>query len=119
MKILIVDDSMVVRVIAKKVLAAAGHLVLESDEVQAGLALAETESPDLILLDLEMPKEDGFDFLKQKMEMTSIQNIPTIIMSAHDDQERMNMAKNLGAKGSILKPIRPTTFADDVLRILK
>src|SRR5437762_14101697 len=72
-KILVMDDDASVRELCSMVLGGEGHAVLEAADARAGIAQAETERPDLILLDWMMPEVDGLDALQvlQSAETTS------------------------------------------------
>jgi len=66
-----------------------------------GLDCARKTRPAAIVLDLEMPKMDGFEFLRQLRGDANLSFVPVIVMSQHDEQER---ALNLGAQSFLSKP---------------
>jgi CheY-like chemotaxis protein len=91
--VLIVDDEPIARYIMKGHLAGTGYRILEADGGAAGLELALTSRPDVILLDLLMPGMNGFDVLHGLAEHTETRDIPVIISTAHelDEHERREL----------------------------
>jgi len=81
-KILVADDTVTVRKVAARLLAAAGYDVLEAEDGRQALDMVQNEHPDLILLDLLMPKMTGFDVLREIQEDRSGQD------DADPDHER-------------------------------
>ena len=73
--------------------------------------------PDLILLDLSMPKKDGFEALKEIKSMPSLKHIPVVVLTNSEAEEDIRRAYDLGAKSFVTKP---TTFEElvDVVRNL-
>src|SRR5262245_10248629 len=79
-KILVVDDTVTVRRIAARLLAAAGYEVLEAEDGRQALELAQNEHPDLIVLDLLMPGMTVFDVLREFKKIGRLQKTPILIM---------------------------------------
>jgi CheY-like chemotaxis protein len=73
------------------------------------------ETPDLILLDLNMPLMDGFDVLKEIRKNPSLQNIPVYVITTSRSKEQKELALKLGASGFYSKG----TSSRDILRIMK
>ena len=82
MKILVVDDELMIREIAKKLLTSAGYDVLEASDGEQALALTRKEQPVLILVDLVMPKMTGFQFVHEIRKDSQVWKIPILVMSA-------------------------------------
>lgn len=80
--LLLIDDNPADRYVVKQLLAETPLQILEAANGQAGLALAESEQPTAIVLDLEMPEMSGFDVLKQLKSNATTQAIPVIIHSS-------------------------------------
>lgn len=104
-KVLIADDEKDVLEIMEKKIAAAGYIVVTADNGQEAWEKIQSEVPDVILLDLTMPKMDGFEVLKHLREnppTTKWQ--PVIIISAHGELENMTKGFSLEADHYITKP---------------
>lgn len=70
---------------------------------EAGLAAAKTEKPDLILLDIILPKKDGFAFLQEKKQDPDIASIPVIVLTNLEDSADIERALGLGAQTFLVK----------------
>ncbi|PIS09008.1 response regulator [Candidatus Beckwithbacteria bacterium CG10_big_fil_rev_8_21_14_0_10_34_10] len=96
-KILIVeDDSLIVKVYSTR-LKADGHQVLTAFDGEIGLALAKKEKPEVILLDIMMPKVSGLEVLAELKKDSSTAKIPVILYSNLGREEEISKAKKLGA----------------------
>lgn len=100
--VLVVDDEPSIRRFLKHILEAEGFLVMESRSGEDAVAIARRENPALVLLDLVLPDIDGFEVLSRLKEQESTANIPVIILSIIEDEER---CFRLGASGYLPKPI--------------
>lgn len=103
-RILVVDDSPDVRLALATILEDAGHDVVEAEEGDQVFDLALSESPNLVLLDVMMPRVNGFDALATLKADTRTSPIPVIMVTAKGRPEDMAMARSLGAVEYITKP---------------
>jgi DNA-binding response OmpR family regulator len=110
-KILIVDDDEALRRLMRIELSD-DYEVIDSGEPEQGLALALEHHPDVILLDLHMPKYSGQDLLKTFTTFGRTQLIPVIIVSGEGAGQTKEQCKQLGAAGYFEKP-----FDFDALRV--
>jgi len=101
--ILIIEDEPVFRLIYRGVLKNAGYTVLEAPDGAAGLDMARTQKPDLVLLDLILPKMSGHEVLRIMRSETSTKNIPIIIFSVMGQEKDIEKTMALGANGHRLK----------------
>ncbi len=118
-RILIVDDEEDIREVAQLTLEAVGGWeVLTAASGNEGLAKAEAEQPDAILLDIMMPDLDGLTTF-QKLQANSVtQDIPVILLTAKVQvADRLRFAE-LGLTAMIFKPFDPMTLADQVADVL-
>ncbi len=99
--ILVVDDEAPIVDILKFNLTKAGYNVIAAYDGEEGLSLALTKKPDLILLDLMLPKMDGFDVCKKIREKLSV---PIIMITARDEEVDKVLGLELGADDYITKP---------------
>ena len=102
-KILIVEDEPAFRTFYRDMLDMAGYQVLEAEDGEAGWALAQSAKPDMILLDLIMPKLGGLEVLKKIRWNDETKDIPVIIMSAMGRPEDMKKGIELGANEYLQK----------------
>ena len=101
-KILIVEDERAIVEILKFNLAREGYETLEALDGEAGLQLGLTGDPDLILLDVMLPKMNGFDVCKALREKGS--NVPVIILTAREEESDKVLGLEIGADDYITKP---------------
>jgi len=104
MKILIVDDSPEALVLAKARLAKESLDVLTADCGAAGLDMARSERPDLILLDVNMPDMSGFDVCRTMKADTDLCMIPVIFLTGSGDAQHKVKGLNIGAVDYVTKP---------------
>ncbi|MCL4134510.1 UNVERIFIED_CONTAM: hypothetical protein GTU68_003422, partial [Idotea baltica] len=103
--ILVVDDEPDIRNILKDILQDEGYKVfLAENAEQARLQFRET-SPDLVLLDIWMPKEDGISVLKKWVDTSQLENTPVVMISGHGTVENAVEAVKLGAYDFLEKPL--------------
>ncbi len=101
-RILIVEDEKSIVDIIRFNLDREGYAVLEAYDGEAGLALARAEKPDLILLDVMMPKMMGFDVCRALRGEGD--NVPVIILTAREEEEDKVLGLEIGADDYITKP---------------
>jgi len=106
-RVLIVDDTSTNVLILKKTLVNAGYAVLSADNGPSGREIAEREIPDLILLDIMMPDEDGFETIAKLKATPPTASIPVIFLTAISDVEAKIKGFELGAVDFITKPFHP------------
>lgn len=118
MKVLIIDDEEDNRQIANLALTMiGGFTVIEADGGEAGLKLAESEKPDVILLDFVMPNMNGLETLKALRVNPSTEKIPVIFVSTKSLQEREKELFAAGAQGILQKPFNPTQLPEKIRSI--
>ncbi|HOK41178.1 MAG TPA: response regulator [bacterium] len=103
-KILIIDDEKYILLVTKYNLKNAGYDVLIANNGEEGIKIAQTELPDLILLDLMMPLVDGFQVIRTLRADESTKSIPIIILTARGSVEDKNKVYEYGANDYLLKP---------------
>lgn len=118
MKVLVVDDSDVLRKITVYNLRKLGMDVEEAVDGIDGLEKMRTWHPDVVILDIMMPKMDGFTVLKEMKKDESIKDIPVIVLTAKGGQNDEQIALSLGAKRVMTKPFSPTQLIEEVKLIV-
>jgi excisionase family DNA binding protein len=116
--ILIVDDDDRLREFVRVNLEMEGYSVREAADAEQGLAALEEEPPDLILLDVMMPKVDGWEMLRRVQERHGVGSIPVIMFSGKVDEEAMRDAASRGAQGFIGKPFNPQQLIESTKQLV-
>ena len=101
--ILIVEDDQFMQTILKKKLISDGFKILEAFNGLQGLRIAIEKTPDLILLDIIMPKTDGLLMLEELKESEKAKNIPVIILTNTGDNKKIDKAIQLDAIRYLIK----------------
>lgn len=116
-KILVVEDELAISTLLQYNLKQAGYEVIQAFDGQEGLNRAVTELPDLILLDLMLPKKDGMEVCKE----LRIQKIgtPIIMLTAKDDEFDKVLGLELGADDYMTKPFSPREVVARVKAVLR
>ncbi len=103
--ILVVEDDAGQRLTIQRILEKEGYDLLLAEDGAEGLALARSRKPDLILLDVVMPKVDGNEVCRQLKEDESTKKIPIIFLTASDSPHDIVDHFDLGADMHLTKPI--------------
>jgi chemosensory pili system protein ChpA (sensor histidine kinase/response regulator) len=117
--VLVVDDSITVRKITSRLLARAGYEPVEArDGVEALERLAELK-PDLVLTDIEMPRMDGFDLVRQLRADSRWRATPVIVISSRTADKHRKLALELGADLFLGKPYQDDDLLSHVARFTR
>ena len=118
-RILVVDDEPELVDMITLRLEANDYKVLQAHDGQEGLEMAKKEKPALIILDLMMPKMDGYKvcgFLKRDARYAKI---PIILLTARAQEEDMSLGEELGADAYITKPFDPEVLLGKIKELMK
>ena len=102
--ILVVDDEPKIVQLVRDYLERAGFAVYTADDGKTALALARSQKPDLVVLDLGLPELDGLDVIRQ---LRKISNVPVIILTARAEESDKLVGLELGADDYLTKPFSP------------
>lgn len=102
-KVLIIEDEPSLRKSVEEVLTGEGYAVITAADGEEGLRLAREEQPQMILLDLILPKKDGFTVLQELKESPATKNIPIIVLSNLGEVEDVGRVLELGANRYLVK----------------
>lgn len=111
-RILVVDDATTVRMYYRDVLEQAGFAVEEAVNGFEGLEKAVAESFDLVLVDVNMPKMDGYAFLRRGRTMPELRAVPAVMISTESGPQDRDRAYAAGANLYLVKPVRPEVLAE-------
>ena len=101
---LVVDDSAVIRKVARRILEGLSFRISEAEDGAQALAACKGEMPDAVLLDWNMPVMDGVEFLKALRAMPGGERPKVIFCTSESDMDRIAVALDLGADEYIMKP---------------
>jgi DNA-binding response OmpR family regulator len=102
-KILIVEDEEILLTALSEELKQEGFIVVGAKDGQEGVEKAQAEKPDLVLLDLVMPRLDGIGALKAMKDNAEIREIPVVILTNLSDYDKISDALSLGAMDYLVK----------------
>ena len=114
-RILVIEDQEDNRAILRDLLSAAGFTVLEAVNGSAGVAMAATERPDLILMDIQMPVMDGYEATRRIKADASVKAIPIIAVTSYALSGDEAKTREAGCDGYIAKPYSPR----EMLRMIR
>jgi DNA-binding response OmpR family regulator len=118
-KILFVDDDNFLRKVYKSELSEQGYEVILAADGEEGLEKSQISDPDLIILDMIMPKKNGFEVLTELQNNPNTQNIPVIILSNLGQEDDIKKGLDLGAVDYLVKDnITLTVIVDKVSQYL-
>lgn len=119
-KILIIDDDPFLSGMYASRLVTEGFTVLVAPDGIAGLEIAKKEKPDAILLDVLMPKLDGFETLKRLKTDSSLKSIPVLMLTSLGQKDDIDRGLNEGAADYLLKTqTLPVDAAQKIKKVLK
>ncbi|MBR4378644.1 MAG: response regulator [Prevotella sp.] len=117
-KILVVDDIPLNVLLVKKMLQPLGFETSEAEDGVVAMEKIEADKPDLILLDLMMPRMDGFEVLRRLRASDDTKSIPVIILSALNSNDDVAKGISMGAEDYITKPIIMDRLQSSVIKQL-
>ena len=117
-KILIAEDEPDIRELVAFILQFAGYDVITGTNGEEAVQLAKSESPDLILLDVRMPRMTGYDACRQIKADPNLKNVPVVFLSAKGQEAEVQDGMEAGAEEYLLKPFAPDHLTERVRSIL-
>jgi CheY-like chemotaxis protein len=112
--VLLIEDNLEIRENTTELLELEGFVVLAADSGGAGISLARSARPDLILCDIMMPGLNGYDVIRELKQDHVTSLIPFIYVTASGERDEIGLAMDLGANGFLRKPFE----AKDLLQIV-
>ena len=102
-KVLIVDDDRLISKVLSEEFRDNGFEVSNAYNGEEGLEMARSEKPDLIMLDITMPKKDGISVLHDLKLSDDTKDIPVTVLTVSENESKLDEAIKLGASGAMLK----------------
>jgi len=119
-KILIIEDEKILFDMYKFKLTKEGFEVIGAMEVDEAIGLGKQNRPDLVVLDVLLPKESGINFLIKTKEIPELASVPVLVLSNFDDNETKLKAFELGAKDYLIKSNHnPKEIVEKIKELLK
>ena len=116
--VLVADDEAPVRYVVRKMLGD-DYTVLEAMDGQAVLDMARRHQPDIILMDIMMPKMDGYSAVSMLKTDEATKHIPIVMLTAVGQELNKKLAQKMGADGYITKPFTQQDLLHTIGRLVK
>ncbi|MBK9005464.1 MAG: Alkaline phosphatase synthesis transcriptional regulatory protein PhoP [Anaerolineales bacterium] len=117
-KILIAEDERDIRDLVAFTLRFAGHEVIAATNGEEAVELAPKINPDLILMDVRMPRMTGYEACKIMKTMPGIKEVPVVFLTARGQESEIQQGLGAGAEEYLLKPFAPDQLTERVKAIL-
>ena len=117
-KILIAEDERDIRDLVAFTLRFAGHEVFAATNGEEALEMAPNVNPDLILMDVRMPRMTGYEACKAMKQNPDLKDIPVVFLSAKGQESEIQQGLEAGAEKYLLKPFAPDQLSAQVKEIL-
>jgi len=117
-KILIAEDERDIRDLITFTLRFAGHEVIATTNGEEAFQKAQEVIPDLIMMDVRMPRMTGYDACRQMKEIDALKSVPVVFLSAKGQDAEVQAGLEAGAVEYILKPFAPDELTARVTKIL-
>jgi two-component system chemotaxis response regulator CheY len=116
-RILTIDDSKTMRDMLMMTLAEAGFDVLQAVDGQDGLDALVNEQVDVIITDINMPRMDGYEVIRQLRKNPDHKSTPILVLTTESETGKMNLAREVGATGWMVKPFDPDRLIATVRKV--
>ena len=113
-RILTIDDSKTMRDMLMLTLAEAGFDVLQAVDGQDGLDVLVNERVDVVITDINMPRMDGYEVIRQLRSKPEHKDIPILVLTTESEADKRNIAREAGATGWMVKPFDPDRLIETV-----
>ncbi len=118
-KIALIEDDQLLVKMYKDALERDDYEVVVAHDGEEGLKLIKSEKPDLILLDIKMPKMDGFEMMREMKDNSEVNSIPIVVLTNYSADENIAEALELGAREFDVKSDHtPNEVVDKVAKLL-
>jgi DNA-binding response OmpR family regulator len=118
-KVLVIDDEEYIQHILNFSFAAEGYEVLTASDGEEGVSKARDEKPDVIVMDIMMPKMDGYEACKKLKSDPETKDIPVILLTAKGREADRKLGSEAGADDYVVKPFSPGRLIERVAGIMK
>ena len=116
-RILTIDDSKTIRDMLMLTLVDAGFDVIQAVDGQDGLEVLDSETVDLVITDINMPRMDGYEVIRQMRGNAAYKSMPILVLTTESEAEKRNMARAAGATGWMVKPFDPDRLVATINKV--
>lgn len=117
--ILYIEDNFDNRMLVRRVLEAEGYRVIEAEDGIQGMEWLRSQTPDLVLMDINLPEIDGYEVTKRIKQLPSMTNVPVIAMTANVMKGDREKTLDAGCDGYISKPINIDSLGGEIANFLR
>ena len=117
LRILTIDDSKTMRDMLMLTLADAGFDVIQAADGKEGVDLLERENVDVVITDINMPRMDGYEVVRQLRARPEHKTTPILVLTTESEAEKKNIAREAGATGWLVKPFNPERLIATVRKV--
>ena len=123
LKVLLIDDDTIEAMKLTRTIATLkmNHEIIEAKNGEQALKILDHKYrlPDVVLLDLNMPKMNGIEFLSVMKDREDLSHIPTIILTTSSNSNDLLQCYKLGIAGYVIKPLKHSDYVDKIKRVLE
>ncbi len=116
-KVLVVDDDSRM-VLLLTMTMPSSYVVMQAKDGEEALKVAEAQVPDVVLLDVNMPRLNGFEVLRKIRQSAKLKKTKVIMVTARGDEADRTLGLQLGADAYLAKPFSPLSLLDVITRLL-
>ena len=116
-RILTIDDSKTIRDMLKLTLADAGFDVLQAVDGQDGLDVLGKEQVDVVITDINMPRMDGYEVIRQMRSNSAFKATPILVLTTESEADKKNIGRMAGATGWMVKPFDPARLIATINKV--
>jgi len=117
-KVMVVDDSITVRKVTSRLLERHNMYVITARDGVDAVTLLQSERPDVMLLDIEMPRMDGFELARHMRSTEGLKDIPIIMITSRTGDKHRRHAQELGVRRYLGKPYQESELLDNIYTVL-
>ena len=117
LRIMTIDDSKTMRDMLMLTLADAGFDVIQAVDGQEGVDMLVTEKVDVIITDINMPRMDGYEVVRQLRLRPEHEKTPILVLTTESEIEKKKMGRDVGATGWLVKPFDPDRLVETVRKV--
>jgi two-component system chemotaxis response regulator CheY len=116
--ILTVDDSPSIRLMMKLTLTGEGYDVHQASDGYEALEWSKTNKADLVLTDINMPRMDGLELIRELRQLPAYKSVPMLVLTTESSKERKQAGKEAGATGWLVKPFNNEQLIATIAKVL-